>query len=110
MTRLRVRCGTCGGEPDFTDPTEPVCLGCQKPGDDCSCPSVYDRIGRALVALHERQEAGDPRSLTLTRNPNHPPSTPAEIAAALDRLVAAAKVTGPGDTVRADSFYGGPAK
>jgi len=105
VTRLRVRCGTCGGEPDFTDPTEPVCLGCQLPGDNCTCASVYDRIGRLLIDFHDWQErSADSRRLSLGRNPGRPPSSPAEIADALERLVAAAKVTASTDSIRVDSW------
>lgn len=104
--KLRVVCGRCGGEPDFTNPTDPVCLECQKQADACTCPSQDDRVGRALMALQELQEAGDSRPLTIRRNPDNPPSSPEEVANALERLIAAAKVTAPSDTVRVDSWAG----
>ena len=53
MTRHRVRCAICGGEPDFTDPTNPKCAGCMLQADDCTCPAVEPdtEAGKALIAM-----------------------------------------------------------
>jgi len=108
--KLRVRC-VCGGEPDFTVPTDPVCMDCQKPGHACTCDSHYARIGRALVAFHDwQEEADDRRPLTFRRNRAHPHSEPEEIADGLERLVKMARISGPNDSVRVDAWQGGPAE
>ena len=39
MTRYQVRCAWCGKSPDFTDPTNPVCSGCKRWADYCTCSS-----------------------------------------------------------------------
>ena len=53
MTRHRVRCGICGGEPDFTDPTDPKCIGCSLRADDCTCDPITPdtEAGKELIAM-----------------------------------------------------------
>lgn len=55
MTRHRVRCGTCGGDPDFTEPTDPRCAGCMLHADNCTCARLTVRIDNPYEQWFDNQ-------------------------------------------------------